>query len=409
MREHLSRATRLGLVSLALVSLALAWAGIASAATPPAGTVGAAPNPPFQNWQGNTYAVSLGMDPALCPSQTGFPSDPVDALCDHYRLTAASTGSVQFRIDWDDPDADFDLRVYQCPSDPTASCDLFIDGSVSPATNFETVTIPVTAGVTYEARIQPAFVFLPADYRGCAAFTARASCTSTGGVVATSIDPPVSISNARVKEGDSGTTNAMFTVSLGWATVSPVTVNYVTKDGTATAGSDYVPTTGTVVIPAGQTSATFGVPVIGDYADEPDETFEVDLALGEPGILVAKIKDPQGFGKIVDDDWRRLVSGRGTVGALSSGNFTLWVAENRSGKLNYKDSTTRFYSTQITDASFTDATRSATIDGTGVCNGHSVTFTLQVSDGAIDTYVLTLNDGTRITGPLTSGDITYTG
>lgn len=412
MRDVLARVTRLALVSLAMITVAMAWTAIASAATPPSGAVGLAPTPPFQNWQGATYTASIGMDPAACPSKTGFPSDPIDLICDHYRLTVTNTGPVQVRIDWDDPNDDFDLRVYQCPSDPTASCDTLVAASVNPlGTNFENLTFGATGNTVYEVRVQPVFVFL-STYRGCAAFTARATCTSAGGVVNTSVDPPVSIGNARVVEGDSGTSQATFAVALGWATISPVTVDYVTKNGTAAAGSDYVPSTGTVVIPAGQTSATISIPVIGDVTDESDETFEVDLALAEPGILVAKLKDSQGFATIVDDDWRRVVSGSGKVGVLSQGSFTLWVGENRSGKLTYKDSTSRFASTAITAASFTDATHGATIDGRGYNNGHSVTFTLQVADngvGTLDTYVLTLSDGTRVTGPLTSGDIGYTG
>jgi hypothetical protein len=82
-----------------------------------------------------------------------------------------------------------------------------------------------------------------------------------------------------VTEGNTGTVDATFGVSLEYATDVDVTVHYQTADdrpdATATAGSDYISTSGDVIIPAGQTSATFTVPVIGDRLPEPTESFLV--------------------------------------------------------------------------------------------------------------------------------------
>ena len=410
MRDVLARATRTAVVSLAVMTVAAGWAGIASAAAPASGSVGPAPAPPFTTWAGQLYTAAVVPDPTLCPSGTGPLGDPTNVICDHYRLTATGSGPVQVRVDWASTDNDFDLYVWQCPSNPTAACDVAqVAASADAGTTFESVNFPATGGTTYEVRVIPFFV-IASDYRGCAAFTARATCTSAGGMVNSGgIDPPISISDARITEGDSGTKQATFAVALGSATISPVTVNYVTKNRTASAGTDYVPQSGTIVIPAGQTSASVTIPVIGDVENEDNEVFEVDLVLPSPAVVVAKIEDGQGFGKIYDDDWYRVVSGSGRVGLLSSGSFTLWAAENRSGKISYRDSSTSFYSYRITAASFADASRSARIDGTGWNNGHSVTYTLEVADGVLDSFVLTLSDGTRITGPLASGNISYTG
>ena len=49
--------------------------------------------------------------------------------------------------------------------------------------------------------------------------------------------PALSIDDVTVTEGNSGTTNAVFTVSLSAAYPLAVTVNYATANGTATAGS----------------------------------------------------------------------------------------------------------------------------------------------------------------------------
>ena len=76
--------------------------------------------------------------------------------------------------------------------------------------------------------------------------------------------PSLSIADASVTEGNSGTTTANFTVTLSAAATSTVTVNYATANGTATAGSDYVAASGTLTFTAGQTSKTIPVTVNGD-------------------------------------------------------------------------------------------------------------------------------------------------
>ena len=79
-----------------------------------------------------------------------------------------------------------------------------------------------------------------------------------------------------VYEGDSGTTAVTFDVSLSHPVDTPVTFEWSTVDGTATAGSDYVAVTGaTATIPAGSTSASFTVDVYGDTEVEADERFSV--------------------------------------------------------------------------------------------------------------------------------------
>src|SRR5258707_10111576 len=73
-------------------------------------------------------------------------------------------------------------------------------------------------------------------------------------------------------ECNSGTTNAVLTVSLSAASAQTVTVNYATANGTATAGADYVSTNGTLTFLPGETSQTITVAVLGDVLDELDET-----------------------------------------------------------------------------------------------------------------------------------------
>ena len=86
------------------------------------------------------------------------------------------------------------------------------------------------------------------------------------------LPPGVSVSDATVTEGNSGTVNATFTLTLSKPTNVDVTVRYDTANGTAMAGSDYTATSGTVTIPAGYTRRTFAVAVLGDRLPEPTET-----------------------------------------------------------------------------------------------------------------------------------------
>jgi hypothetical protein len=112
-------------------------------------------------------------------------------------------------------------------------------------------------------------------------------------------EPRVSINSVSIKEGNSGTTLMIFTVSLSAAYDQAVSVNYATSDGSAIAGEDYVATSGTLTIAAGQMSKTFAVTIKGDKKKELDESFSVFLS--NPSSY-AFIWNGYGYGTIVNDD-----------------------------------------------------------------------------------------------------------
>jgi len=113
--------------------------------------------------------------------------------------------------------------------------------------------------------------------------------------------PTVSIGNAAaITEGDTGTLNATFTVTLSKPSAAAVTVNYTTMDIDARAGSDYVAGTGTLTIPAGQTSGTITVAVVGDRIAESRETFSVQLT----SATNATISNAWGNSEIIDNEPR---------------------------------------------------------------------------------------------------------
>ncbi|HEY0171893.1 MAG TPA: DUF4394 domain-containing protein [Pyrinomonadaceae bacterium] len=109
--------------------------------------------------------------------------------------------------------------------------------------------------------------------------------------------PTLSVADVTVSEGDTGAL-AIFTVTLSPARNVTVTAQYITSNGTASAGSDYEAVSGTLTFAAGQTSRTITVPVVGDDAPEPDETFFVNLS----NATNAAVADGQGQGTITDDD-----------------------------------------------------------------------------------------------------------
>ncbi len=110
--------------------------------------------------------------------------------------------------------------------------------------------------------------------------------------------PQLSINDVSLTEGNSGTSNAVFTVKLSTPSTQTIKVNYATANGTAVAGSDYTATSNTLTFAPGQTSQTISVPVIGDTITEANETFTVNLSTPTN----ATIADAQGVATILNND-----------------------------------------------------------------------------------------------------------
>jgi Calx-beta domain/FG-GAP-like repeat/FG-GAP repeat len=152
------------------------------------------------------------------------------------------------------------------------------------------------------------------------------------------LPPGVSVSDATVTEGNSGTVNATFTLTLSKPTNADVTVRYDTANGTAMAGSDYTATSGTVTIPAGQTSRTFAVAVLGDRLAEPAELFGVNLS----APTNATISDGQGTGTVVDNEPRISINdvarseGKGNKTTLFTFTITLSAAYDQPVTMSYQ-------------------------------------------------------------------------
>jgi large repetitive protein len=109
----------------------------------------------------------------------------------------------------------------------------------------------------------------------------------------------VTIASVSKKEGSSGTTAFVFTLSVSGSPLSTVTVDWATGGGTAVAVTDYSPANGTVSFTPGVTTRTVTVQVIGNTIPEPNETFYVNLSNPSPN---AYLGNTQGVGTILNDD-----------------------------------------------------------------------------------------------------------
>ncbi len=110
------------------------------------------------------------------------------------------------------------------------------------------------------------------------------------------IEQALSVADAEVGEGPGAV--LVFEVTLARAADHPVTVDYATADGTATAGEDYEAVSGTLSFETGQTTATVQVPVLDDSHDEGEETLTLVLT----NASNARIHDGEALGVIVNSD-----------------------------------------------------------------------------------------------------------
>ena len=142
------------------------------------------------------------------------------------------------------------------------------------------------------------------------------SITGTG-----SSGPTISIDDVSLTEGNAGSTDFTFTVSLSSpALAGGVSFDIATQDGVAqddnptTEDSDYIARSLTAqTIPAGSSSYSFTVSVNGDTSIEVNEDFLVNLS----NVVGANAGDTSGLGTIVNDDANALaihaIQGSGTA------------------------------------------------------------------------------------------------
>lgn len=189
------------------------------------------------------------------------------------------------------------------------SVTVFGDTEVEPDETFELVVFQPTNGIEGINE----FARIPATIRNDDGLT-----------------PTVSIGDVSVIEGSgAGNMTAEFVVTISALPAADATVSFATAGDSATSGTDFTPTSGTLTFtPGGGLTRVVTVPITRDSIDEDDETFVVDLS----SPVGLSIIDGQGLGTIQDDDTATLSVANlsqleGTGGAT---NFTFTASLSTS-------------------------------------------------------------------------------
>ena len=152
-----------------------------------------------------------------------------------------------------------------------------------------TIAVPIVNDTLDEAESETFTVAISG------ALNATAGAAATGTILDDDAAPELTIADVRAVES---TGMMEFTVRLGAPSGRQVAVTCFSEDGTATAGDDYVPELGTLVLEPGQTTGVISVPILDDRLDEADEDFT--MVLSDP--VNATLADGTATGTIIDDD-----------------------------------------------------------------------------------------------------------
>lgn len=163
--------------------------------------------------------------------------------------------------------------------------------SFSAGQTTKTFTVPITNDTTPE--VDEAFNVSLSSPTGGANLTAPSSRT----VTLVDDDPGISFGATAVSSNETAG-SAVVTLSRQGGLTMAVGAAYSTSDGSASAGSDYTATSGTVSFAAGETTKTFSVAITNDSLPEADETLNLVLSnptggavLGSPSSSVITIVD----------------------------------------------------------------------------------------------------------------------
>ncbi len=310
-----------------------------------------------------------------------------------FEVTLNTAGNSQYTVDY--ASSDGSTNGATAGTDYTA-----VSGTLTfPAgTTSRMIRVSVTGDTANEAN-ETVVVTLSNPSAG----TAIATASGTG-TITDNDTPSFSVNSPSVAEGDSSTTNLVFTVTLSPAPAAQATVNYASSDGTATAGTDYTAVSGTLTFSAGDTSKTITIVVTGDTAYEANETVVITLSSASTGTNIATAT---GTGTITNDDPGLSINSPSvTEGDSGSVNlvFTVTLAPAEpSGSVTVNYARTGGTATSGTD--FTALAASTTL--TFAANETSKTITVSVTGDTVneadETVIVTLSSASGATIVTASG------
>ena len=140
---------------------------------------------------------------------------------------------------------------------------------------------------------------LPTDDCADAAVVCTADGTrlSVGAEAGVAGPAGLSVADTSVREGPNATLD--FVVTLSRARHETTTVEYATREGTATADDDYTHTAGTLTFETGEEEKTISVPVVDDGVDDDGETVVLTLSKAS---TPTRITDDTAIGTIENSD-----------------------------------------------------------------------------------------------------------
>jgi uncharacterized repeat protein (TIGR01451 family) len=190
---------------------------------------------------------------------------------------------------------------------------LTFNGTASSSTDYVSTngTLTFAPGVTnqiIQVRVRGDTLYETNEIFNLSINTPVNAIISRGSAIGTIINddapPTVSlIADASLVEGNTGTNNMAFRVRLSGPTGLQILVSYSTSNGTATAGSDYLPLNSVLSFGANTLTLTqtINVPILGETRAEFDEFFYLNLtsisnALGSRIQAIGTITNDDGFG-----------------------------------------------------------------------------------------------------------------
>ena len=212
--------------------------------------------------------------------------------------TATSTLNITVNAVNDPPVANFTVSggVLSASADGSNSADVD-GGSLTYTWNFSDGTGYQSGGVTVNHQFR-----LPGNYGVILTVTDENGASSTLRQTVDILPNTLRVAevNMSTNEGRKNANHVVnVVVSLAQPSLLPITFNYATANGSATAGSDYYAASGSKTILAGQTSVSIPVTIIGDNRLEADEKFTLSISSPNYGVVLGS---PTTTVTIVNDD-----------------------------------------------------------------------------------------------------------
>jgi hypothetical protein len=268
--------------------------------------------------------------------------------------------------------------------------------TISAGQTTKTFTVPITDDTTDENNETVTVAI------SNAANTSNTTASAT--LTITDNDNPPSLSIADAQSTDESATSTTLTVSLSSASAKAITVDYATSDGTATAGSDYTATSGTLSFAAGETSKTIEVTPIQDNTFEGNET--VTITISNPSN--ATISDATATFTITEDDTGPQLSINNVTVDEDAGSatFTVTMSPTSTSAVTVDYATSNVTATAGADYTATSGT--LTFSAGDSSKTISVTVANDSLDEANETATVSLTNASGASTSNASGTLTIT-